>query len=140
MSKQLDIILQTCIKLMGEGITDPSRKRDNVFKRAVYYKCCTQLTKESYVRIGKSLGKDHATVIHGLRIFDNDIMSNNFPNYLELYRDCIRMCSLRLNKTFLKTSDKKEMMGHIIINQRHYIKQLEKLLDNIPQSVKMKYA
>ena len=50
-----------------------SRERDIVYKRAIYYKLAKEFTKEPLYKIGQEVNKDHATVIHGLKTFDNII-------------------------------------------------------------------
>ena len=50
-----------------------SRKREIVYIRSIYYKLCKDFTKESLDAIGKHVNKDHATVLNGLKIFDNII-------------------------------------------------------------------
>ena len=52
-----------------------TRKRDVIYMRCIYYKLCRDLTFESLNSIGKQVNKDHATVLHGLKTFDNLIKS-----------------------------------------------------------------
>ena len=48
-------------------IRNQTRKREYVEARAFYYELARKITIHSLAEIGKPLGKDHATVIHGLR-------------------------------------------------------------------------
>ena len=41
--------------------------------RSIYFKLCRELTFESLDKIGKRVGLDHATVLHGIKIFDTII-------------------------------------------------------------------
>ena len=50
-----------------------TRKREVVYSRAIYYKLATEHTRESLATIGASVMKNHATVINGLKVFDNQI-------------------------------------------------------------------
>ena len=62
-----------------------SRKREVVYMRAIYYKLCKEFTFESLVKIGKTINKDHATVIHGLKVFDNVINPTWEKSYYNKY-------------------------------------------------------
>lgn len=140
MSKQIDIILNCCIEVMGDSFLEKNKQRDNAFKRAIFYKCCKQLTKESLELIGKAVGRDHATVLYGLNtIFPNDIQSGNFPDFFHMYRKCIRLSTVKINHKYASLT-KEEKMIHTIINQRGYIKDLEGRLSRIPDTVKTMYA
>ena len=50
-----------------------SRQREIVYARSIYYKLCKTHTRATLSSIGKSVKKDHATVLHGLRLFDDVI-------------------------------------------------------------------
>lgn len=60
-------------------LSEPRRKRRNVYARAVYFKLSRELCPlESLERIGSSMNKDHATVLHAI--------NNVFPS-LEAYEE-----------------------------------------------------
>ena len=68
-----------------------SRKREIVFARFIYYKLCNEFCRvRTLSRIGKSVKKDHATVIYGLREFKNIIpYDDDFEkDYLNLKQIC----------------------------------------------------
>ena len=68
------------------NLNNKTRKREYVFARAVYYKLCREITNNSYDDIGKTLNKDHATVLHGVRIFDTFLMQKALFKYeLSIY-------------------------------------------------------
>ncbi len=54
----------------GLDISDNTRKREYINLRAVYYKLCKEYTIDSLSKIGGLVGRDHATVLHGLKTFD----------------------------------------------------------------------
>lgn len=54
-------------------IDEKTRKREIVYMRSIYFKLCRELTFESLDKIGKRVGLDHATVLHGIKIFDTII-------------------------------------------------------------------
>lgn len=50
-----------------------NRKREVVYARSIYYKLCKEHTRESLSTIGKTVRRDHATVLHGIKVFDEQI-------------------------------------------------------------------
>ena len=49
------------------SISRNTRKRQYVEARAIYYKLCRIFTQLSLEQIGKSVNRDHASVLHGVR-------------------------------------------------------------------------
>ena len=66
-------------------IQDKTRRRDVVYPRAIYYKLASDFSGESLASIGRTVNKDHATVIHGLKLFNNVINSKWEKNYYNKY-------------------------------------------------------
>lgn len=68
--RQIDEQLLTDV-MDKHDILNPSRLRQYVWKRSAF---CTFLRKHGYTfaRIGQMLEKDHATIIHALKIYDNN--------------------------------------------------------------------
>ena len=52
-------------------ITKQKRPRAMVYGRAMYYQLCKDFTSHSLSDIGSVVNKDHAGVLHGLKIFKN---------------------------------------------------------------------
>ena len=52
-----------------------NREQDNVYCRALYCKLAKIHTKNSLSKIGGVIGRDHATVLHNLKLFDNVIVN-----------------------------------------------------------------
>jgi hypothetical protein len=48
-------------------LSNGNRKRDYSDARAIYYKICRDMTKSTIEYIGKEVGRDHATVLHGIK-------------------------------------------------------------------------
>lgn len=48
-------------------ITEKTRRFDYVFARACYYKLCRDIGGFSYSSIARSIKKNHATILHGLK-------------------------------------------------------------------------
>jgi len=49
------------------NISRNTRKRQYVEARAIYFKLCREFTQLSLGQIGKSVNRDHASVLHGVR-------------------------------------------------------------------------
>ena len=61
-----------------------SREQDNVYCRALYCKLAKRHTKNSLSKIGRVITRDHATVLHNIKIFDNVIV-NYEVEYLKIF-------------------------------------------------------
>lgn len=74
---ELEIIKKETEKYFGFDLSTKKRDRRFVKGRWVYYKLCKTLLKDkfSFASVGKSVNRDHATVIHGI---------NNFYTYKDL--------------------------------------------------------
>jgi len=81
----------------GFFINVKSRKRHLVDARKIYFKLCRELTKKSLTEIGRSMERDHASVLHNIRsckdLFQTDPEFKR--NYIILFRE---LNQLRLNK------------------------------------------
>lgn len=136
----------------NKRIQETTRRRDVVYPRAIYYKLAQDYSGESLVSIGKAVDKDHATVIHGLKLFENVINplweKDYHKKYLKLqeqmdtkmrlqvkrldpdrfYRDKYRIKLLQNKEMYKFTRDclnKMDLMGH------KFTDILRKQLDNI---------
>lgn len=69
----------------GYDLTDRKRTRERVYVRSVYFKLCRSNTLASLHKIGLSVNKDHATVLHGIRLFD-ETLTRWEKSYVELYK------------------------------------------------------
>lgn len=58
-------------------INTPTRKRPYIEARAVYYKLCREFTNLTLENIGWDFGKNHATVLNGIRQLDNWIKQDS---------------------------------------------------------------
>lgn len=108
-TKQIRNYMETCL---GIDLSFRSRKRSNVYARAVYFKLCKEYTRLSLTDIGASVNVDHATVIHGINnvfpivmqydghlqdLYEDYRYSNNhdaesiFENYSRLLKENIEL-------------------------------------------------
>ena len=69
----------------GYDLLNTRQTRDRVYIRTVYFKLCRNNTLSSYNKIGKSVKKNHATVMHGINLYD-ETLSRFEKAYVELYK------------------------------------------------------
>ena len=69
----VDDIINFINKETGIDITKRKRTNEYVFARTVYYKLARELTNLSLEEIGRQVNKDHCSVIHNLRNFNEAI-------------------------------------------------------------------
>jgi len=74
MTVQLETIKDYIEANIRVSLKKKTRARDMCYARAVYYKLAKRYTVQSLSSIGKLVGRDHATVLHGLKLFDEAIM------------------------------------------------------------------
>ena len=87
----------------------PCRKREVVYKRMYLFKYLQQMEGMSLISIGKMFNRDHSTVIHGLRTFDNVKLYEDFMDYtrkeFELFKiNTFRRDLYTLNRTPIQFS------------------------------------
>lgn len=80
---------------MGLNLYKNNRKHKVIIARSLYYSLSKELTNKSLEKIGAELKKDHATVIHGLKMYENTYSLEN--NDLLLLRDQIKTIIIDYN-------------------------------------------
>ena len=93
-SSKLKAIRNEVVNKFNADITKKNRNRELVYGRAVYYKLCKNLTSHSLTDIGSFICKDHATVLHGLKVFETFELKNDYY-YLNAYEEMFN--KLKLN-------------------------------------------
>lgn len=91
--------LEFASEFLGFDLTQKSRKRNIVEGRMMYAKLMKRYTNVSLSDIGRSLGKDHATIIHYLKNFSYlkkadihfatkfDMLSDTYEEFREAWFD-----------------------------------------------------
>ena len=78
------------------NISRNTRKREYVYARAIFFKLCKEFSHQTLSKIGEFVGRDHASVIHGLCVFD----------VIALHKDSILNSYTKImNKIFEETED-----------------------------------
>jgi hypothetical protein len=89
-------------KELGLDISRNTRKQDYVFARVIYYKLARDYTSYSLSTIGSLLGKDHATVLHGVRLFES---FNQVPNAYRKQLEAFEKINSKLDTMDLKNEE-----------------------------------
>jgi hypothetical protein len=117
-------IQKLLIKLFQNDFRIRSRKRENVYQRAIYFKLCEDFTKCSLTDIGNSVGLDHATVIHSRKIFQN-LKFWKEDEYLQIYAEAKRILRQRIgtNRRYIYKTYKQKytqlLLRHINLKQNY---------------------
>jgi hypothetical protein len=95
--------------ICSEGLAVKSRKREVVYRRIYLFRYLKQMEGMSLISIGKMFNRDHSTVIHGLRTFDNVKLYEDFMDYtrkeFELFKiNTFRRDLYTLNRTPIQFS------------------------------------
>ena len=69
--KELEMIKEYVNSALKIDIKDGRRQRSYVYGRALYFQLSKDFTTHSLSDIGSVVNKDHASVLHGLKIFKN---------------------------------------------------------------------
>lgn len=106
-------ILQICNTVMDDDISVTTKTNDLVFKRCIFFMVCKELYPTiSNCRLARAVNKKtHASVNHGLGLFD-EVMSN--PEYKELYELCFSKCNSALRAMEDKADKKQNEMIRLL--------------------------
>ena len=119
---------------LGLSLNRNTRKREYVYARAIYFKLCREFSHSTLSSIGKSVGRDHASVLHGLFVFE--VMATHKDTVLSSYTK-LRNDLLRENEDDLKKYNE-ENYYKIKFNQlieEH--KELKKKYDQVDEKKKI---
>tara|TARA_R100000734_G_C3309398_1_gene100069 strand:+ start:348 stop:737 length:390 start_codon:yes stop_codon:yes gene_type:complete len=107
-----------------------SRKRPYVYQRAVYFKICKEKVRCSLEKIGQTVNKDHATVLHGIKIFD---LFDEWKEdeYLKVYNEVIEILDDIEEEKRINTRLTRKNYYSQLLNQIIYLRgELERLKKN----------
>jgi len=95
--------------ICSEGLDVKCRKREFVYRRVYLFKYLQQMEGMTLTAIGELFDLDHATVIHGLKTFDNVKLYEDFMDYtrkeFELFKiNTFRRDLYTLNRTPIQFS------------------------------------
>ena len=68
------------------NLTKSSRMKEYVYARAVYFKLSREFTNFSFKEIGNLVDKDHASVMHGMKVFE--MLKFHKDPTMNIYNEC----------------------------------------------------
>ena len=120
---ELKEIRQIIEKVCDLNLSKRSRKREYVYARWIYYRISKDNTTKILSQIGKEINKCHATVIYGLKEF-NDVIETA-PDLKKLYYKCLFVINKEKELNAPKTIEE-----HLKRKIKHYKFELQQK-DNI---------
>jgi chromosomal replication initiation ATPase DnaA len=82
------------MEVHASAIPMRTRKREFVFARQMFCYIASKYTNNTTVQIGKFIGRDHATVIHSKKAFQN-LIDTNFGSIANDYKKLLKNLKLR---------------------------------------------
>ena len=122
---ELNQIKNILIDLFKNDFSKKNRQRHNVYQRAVFFRLCRDLTPYALTDIGAVLDKDHASVLHGLKLFKN-FKTWGEDIYLSIYNEARLKLKERYNfanphaNMTVEERYKELFMNHIILKEKYY--------------------
>jgi len=123
---KLKVILNEVKNTLETDIRAKRRTREMVYARAVYYRLCKDLTSHSLSEIGSCLHKDHATVLHGLKVFEC-LEFNKDYSYIKAYEEMYDRLKVNYFINFNSSSELKTKY-YRYVNQNINLKETNKQL------------
>jgi len=125
------LFIKQLVENIGEvdDISIKSRKRHIVNLRATYAKLCfLYIDKFTLAKCGKEINRDHATIIHALKIFKNDYGTKHF-----LTEGVFYLCNLKLKgiQSFILENKIKTDIDNIDLIIETYQGMKDKIINNI---------
>jgi|TARA_R100000482_G_scaffold124922_1_gene79929 hypothetical protein len=117
----------------GYDLLNKSRKQELVYARAMYYKLCREYSLNSLQTIARSVNKNHATVLHGIKLFDNWICKHD-KRYSKIYKNIDEKIEYKFkresrykNKEYYKDKYREKLLELRKISNKY--RNLKKLVD-----------
>ena len=121
MTNELELIYNACCEVTGLDIKKNTRKRDFMYGRMIYYYFARKMTDCTFSKIGIFMGKDHATVIHALKKYEE------YKVYEDVRRITDKVSSI-LPETYKIKKDASQLSNeHLISRNRRLEKQISLL-------------
>tara|TARA_Y100000114_G_C11712562_1_gene304264 strand:- start:223 stop:633 length:411 start_codon:yes stop_codon:yes gene_type:complete len=122
---QIKIIRDAVEKHFNVNLNQPSRVRKTTHARYIYFRLCKDFTFSTLYEIGNEVDRHHATVVEGLKQFDN-IKFINDRQYLNPYH---KLRNYLYDKLSIKESEDSYTTMKELINQNKILKEKCKLLE-----------
>lgn len=116
-----------------------SRLQHFVYTRAVLFTLCKKYTTATLYEIGQIVGRDHASVIHGIKLY-NEVLTRYDDQYKELYNEIEFKIRIKL-KLALKHKDLnyyKHKFSKILVEHRQALLENRTLYNYINKDLQEK--
>jgi len=121
----IEIVKDLIIKESGIDITERKRYRNLIELRSLFFNVARKVSPiSSYSAIGKSVGVDHATVLHSLKMFDVYLKYNKGLN--ELKDNVIKRFKIENKFYGVKTIDEEIQRLELRIDELNELKEILK--------------
>lgn len=133
-------MIEQLIEFINKGleidIRKNTRKEEYIMGRALYYKILRDFSDLSYKNIGKSLKKNHATVLHSLenawpaavKYKRIRLIYENYKTFFENQEAEIEIPLGDMNPVFIKEIEEKDKVINRLINEKN---RFDKLLSTV---------
>ena len=110
------------------SISRNTRKRQYVEARAIYFKLCREFTQLSLEQIGKSVNRDHASVLHGVKSINTWVeVDKRMKNSMHILRNKIINYQIETDETV----ELNESIVLKYIELKEQVKELEVMNKNL---------
>jgi len=115
--------------ICGLDINNPTRQKDYVYARTMYYGLARKYSFYSLDVIGDSVGKDHASVLHSLKNLERDIINNDDKHWNEKWIYACHLISSTGNMNYDIEEDQQTISKiHMLTKQNKYLLEVVKEL------------
>jgi hypothetical protein len=116
-------------------LSDPSRKREFICPRMIYYKLCNLYCREeTELSIAETVNKDRVTYRHGLKTFESSLNKHYFRNYAITYIELKESIKKVYNfKTFMSVNSLDEVKNEYRVKLFDVTKKHQKELSALKQ-------
>lgn len=115
---ELNQIKKLLIKEFDNDFTLKNRKQEYVYQRSIYFRLCREFTTLPLCDIAASLDKNHATVIHSFKVFNNLELWGEH-RLLEVYQRVRFKINQTHKKRYIKNSIKSKKDRYHSLLHRH---------------------
>ena len=131
-SPTLDYFISVANAVCGFDIRTNVRFKDYVYGRTLYYGLCRKHTNYSYSSIGRSVKKDHATVLHSLKNLERDVINNTDNMFAEKWIRANQIIEdIFTNQNTMRKYDMKIQISLLTKQNETLIRQLNDLRDKM---------
>ena len=123
-----DTIKQIVENYFEISISRNTRKRQYVEARAIYFKLCREFTQLSLEQIGKSVNRDHASVLHGVRSINTWVqVDKRMKNSMHILKN--KIINYQIEKD--ETVELNESIVLKYIQLKEQVKELQEINKNL---------